>query len=240
MSTGGDDEVAIDEELVRRLLDAQFPHWSDLPIASVPVSGMDNATFRLGDRLSVRLPRFPRWAGQVEREHEHEWLPRLAPCLPLPMSRPVAMGGPGEGYPFPWSVCRWLEGEPATAKSLADPLATATELAGFITALQAIDATGGPDPRWSNAFRGVPLGDECDSPASEARVRPRIEALRRAGLGGVRWIMLGSRRHATPSPALSSVANSPVALRAREGPPPRCLSPPPWIRSPMTPLPDPA
>ncbi|MFJ6080210.1 aminoglycoside phosphotransferase family protein [Streptomyces sp. NPDC092369] len=172
--------MLIDAPLVRRLLAAQFPRWAALPVAPVPLSGMDNATFRLGDDLSVRLPRYAHWVGQVEREHR--WLPRLAPQLPLAVSEPVAMGEPGEGYPYPWSVYRWLEGETATTENLADPVRTALDLAGFLRALQAADATGGPGPEASNAFRGVPMGDPRDSIAVEARVRPKIEKLRRSGL----------------------------------------------------------
>ncbi|MFI7125595.1 aminoglycoside phosphotransferase family protein [Nonomuraea sp. NPDC050153] len=174
MSTPDPEDPQIDEALVRRLLAAQLPRWADLPVSPVPRSGLDNATFRLGTDMSVRLPRYRRWVGQVEREHE--WLPRLAPHLPLPISEPLAKGEPGEGYPFPWSVYRWLPGE--TTEDLADPVEAAKELAGFVSALQRIDATGGPGPSWSNAFRGVPMGDERDSLAVEARVRPKIEALR--------------------------------------------------------------
>jgi aminoglycoside phosphotransferase (APT) family kinase protein len=174
------DRVLIDVPLVRRLLAAQFPQWAHLPVTPVPQSGMDNATFRLGDDLSVRLPRYAHWTGQVAREHR--WLPRLAPHLPLPVSEPVAQGAPGEGYPYPWSVYRWLEGETATTEALADPVRTARDLAGFLTALQACDATGGPGPEQSNAFRGVPLGDSRDSIAAEARVRPKIETLKGTGL----------------------------------------------------------
>ncbi|MFI6490222.1 aminoglycoside phosphotransferase family protein [Streptomyces sp. NPDC050564] len=170
------DGVLIDADLVRRLLAAQFPQWAELPLSPVPLSGMDNATFRLGEDLSVRLPRYSHWVGQVEREHR--WLPLLAPHLPLRVSEPVAKGEPGEGYPYPWSVYRWLEGEPATTEGLVDPVAAAVQLAGFITALHKLDATGGPGPEPSNAFRGVPMGDERDSLAAEARVRPKIEALK--------------------------------------------------------------
>ncbi|MBE1591148.1 phosphotransferase [Nonomuraea angiospora] len=101
------------------------------------------------------------------------------PALPLPISEPLAKGRPGDGYPFPWSVYRWLPGE--TTEELADPVEAAKELAGFVSALQRIDATGGPGPSWSNAFRGVPMGDKRDSVAAEARVRPKIEALRGIG-----------------------------------------------------------
>ena len=102
---------------------------------------------------------------QVEREQR--WLPWLAPRLPLAVSQPVAQGKPGEGYPFPWSVCRWLDGEVATTDGLADPRRTAVELGEFVTALRAIDATGGPEPQWSNAFRGARVGAECDALTAE-------------------------------------------------------------------------
>ncbi|MFJ2767902.1 aminoglycoside phosphotransferase family protein [Streptomyces sp. NPDC087300] len=167
--------MLIDAALVRRLLAEQFPHWADLPVASVPLPGMDNATFRLGEALSVRLPRYARWVGQVEREQR--WLPWLAPQLPLAVSAPVAQGRPGQGYPFPWTVQRWLDGEAATTDGLADPLRTATELAGFIRALQEIDATGGPAPSLSNAFRGERVGTECDALAADSLVRAKIAKL---------------------------------------------------------------
>lgn len=176
MSAGDPDEASIDTGLVRRLLAAQFPQWAELPVSPVPLSGMDNATFRLGTDMSVRLPRYPRWVGQVEREQR--WLPILAPRLPLRVPEPLAMGAPAEGYPFPWSVYRWLEGETATSGGLADPVQAATDLAGFVAALQRIDPAGGPGPQWSNAFRGVPMGDGRDSIAVEARVRPKIAALK--------------------------------------------------------------
>jgi aminoglycoside phosphotransferase (APT) family kinase protein len=50
------ERTAIDATLVRRLIGSQFPEWSDLEVAPVDLDGWDNATFRLGDDLSVRLP----------------------------------------------------------------------------------------------------------------------------------------------------------------------------------------
>ncbi|WP_030045347.1 aminoglycoside phosphotransferase family protein, partial [Streptomyces resistomycificus] len=86
------------------------------------------------------------------------------------------------GYPYPWSVYRWLEGDTATTGGLADPVRAARDLAGFLRGLRSVDATGGPGPQDSNAFRGVPMGDERDSLAAEARVRPKLEALKKSGL----------------------------------------------------------
>ena len=81
----------------------------------------------------------------------------LAPQLPLPIPTPVAQGEPDEGYPYRWSVYRWLEGTPAARAPVGDPVAFATELAGFLRALAAIDATGGPGPGQHNFFRGGSL-----------------------------------------------------------------------------------
>lgn len=167
-------DPAIDESLVRELLAEQFPHWAELPIVPVDASGLDNATYRLGDTLSVRLPRYPRWTGQVEREHR--WLPRLAPHLPLAVSTPVAKGEPSADYPFPWSVYRWIDGATATPDGV-DLLDAAMRLGDFVAALQRIDPAGGPGPEWSNAFRGVPMGDPRDSLAVEERVRPKLDGL---------------------------------------------------------------
>jgi aminoglycoside phosphotransferase (APT) family kinase protein len=169
-------EATIDVAVVRALVAGQFPQWADLPVTKFGSQGVDNATYRLGDRMSVRLPRFSRWVGQVEREQE--WMAKLAPQLPMPVSVPVARGEPAEGYPFPWSVYRWLDGERADPAKLADQEQTARDLAAFFRALQAIDPADGPPPEWSNGFRGVALADERDSPILESRMRPKIAALR--------------------------------------------------------------
>ncbi len=139
------DEVDTDVSLVRRLLAAQFPDWADLQIEPVPSSGTDHAIYRLGDNMAVRLPRTHRVTGQVDKEHQ--WLPRLAPLLPLATPVPLAKGMPGEGYPWHWSVYRWLGGENATVERIGDPLRAATDLAQFIAALQRIDPAGRTAPR---------------------------------------------------------------------------------------------
>lgn len=149
------DEVDTDVSLVRRLLVAQFPQWADLPIDPVTSAGTDNAIYRLGDNMSVRMPRIHWATGQVEKEQR--WLPKLAPHLPLAVPVPIATGNPGEGYPWHWSVVPWMEGETWTIDRIGDLREAAADLAQFITALQRIDPTGGPLPGPQNFFRGVPL-----------------------------------------------------------------------------------
>ena len=157
MSTGKMhvDEVDTNVSLVVRLLITQFPQWANLPIEPVHSAGTGNALYRLGDDMVARLPRIPWAVEQVDKEQK--WLPRLAPLLPLNIPAPLAKGKPSEGYPWHWSVYRWLEGEDATTEPIADPCQAATDLAQFITALQQIEATGGPPPGRHNFYRGVPL-----------------------------------------------------------------------------------
>ncbi|MEV7568666.1 aminoglycoside phosphotransferase family protein [Streptomyces tanashiensis] len=125
---------AIDAALVRRLVDAQFPQWAGLPLELLDPAGSDHVIYRLGEELSVRLPRHAGAIGQARKEFE--WLPRLAPHLPLAVPVPVGVGEPGFGYPWPWAVSCWLDGEVATVEALADSSEAAVELAGFLTALQ--------------------------------------------------------------------------------------------------------
>jgi aminoglycoside phosphotransferase (APT) family kinase protein len=147
--------VQIDADLARRLVDSQLPQYAHLPIAAVDHDGWDNRTFRLGTELTVRLPSGPWYAQQVAKEQR--WLPVLAPQLPLPIPEPVAKGEPADGYPYPWSVYRWLDGALAAHARPADLGAFATALARFLTALAQADASDGPGPGEHNFFRGGPL-----------------------------------------------------------------------------------
>lgn len=153
------DEIGTDIDLVHRLLVAQHPRWADLPIEPVASTGTDNALYRLGDDKVVRLPRRPSSTRPVDKEHR--WLPVLAPHLPLAMPVPLARGEPIEGYPWPWSVYPWFEGEDATTARF-DRRQAARDLARFIAALQSIDPTGGPEPSIANFGRGVPLAARDD------------------------------------------------------------------------------
>jgi aminoglycoside phosphotransferase (APT) family kinase protein len=151
--------------LVSRLVATQFPQWAHLPVAPVELDGHDNRTFRLGDELLVRLPSADAYAPQVDKEHR--WLPVLAAHLPLPIPEPVARGIPTPGFPRPWSVYRWRAGEPATADRVQDETRFATDLAGFLSALYAIDPTGGPAAGAHSFNRGGPLAT-LDAEAREA------------------------------------------------------------------------
>lgn len=148
-----DGRAGIDAALVKRLVASQFPHWGDLPVTPVEVDGWDNRTYRLGDAMTVRLPTAEGYAPAVDKEHR--WLPVLAPSLPVPVPVPLAKGEPGEGYPFSWSVRRWLAGQTAAPDRIHDLPGFALSIAGFIRALHRVDATGGPVAGPHSFYRGA-------------------------------------------------------------------------------------
>jgi len=139
----------IDAALARRLIDTQFPRWAGSPLRPHAPAGSDHVIYRLGEELSVRLPRHD---GAIEQARkEAEWLPRLAPHLPLAVPVVVEVGEPDFGYPWPWAVSRWLDGEVATVDALSGSHEAAGTLAGFLTALHLFDSAKTDD------LAGLPL-----------------------------------------------------------------------------------
>ena len=137
-----DDEVPVEDSLVRRLINSQFPQWSGLALHRIPSTGTDNAIYRLGDEMGVRLPRIHWAVSQVDKEWV--WLRRLAPDLPVPVPIPLAKGEPGLGYPYPWLVYPWIKGEDLQHAGGLDLNHAARDVAAFVVALQRADLRDEP------------------------------------------------------------------------------------------------
>jgi aminoglycoside phosphotransferase (APT) family kinase protein len=137
-----DGEVDIDAELVGRLVAAQFPQLTDLPIRELRPAGTVNAIYRLGDHLYARLPRVRWWAADLDREWR--WLPKLAPRLSLRIPEPVGKGRPAGSYPFTWAIYRWIDGQPYADGLVDDKRQAARELAQFVVELRRDDPVGAP------------------------------------------------------------------------------------------------
>ncbi len=168
------DQTALDEELVRQLLQDQFPHLGDLKLSAISSDGTDNWLFRLGGDLLVRLPRRP--GAGLQYAKVHEWLPRLAPALPLRVPEPIAAGAPSAAFPWPWSIFSWIDGTPAQASDLSGSNDAAVRVGQFVKALQEQDARSGPLPGAHNSFRGEALA------ARDKVVRRNLEALENPGM----------------------------------------------------------
>ena len=98
----------------------------------------------------MRLPLIHWAVEQVDKEHT--WLPKIAPLLPLAVPEPLVMGQPGHGYPWHWSVYRWIDGENAHPDRIAEAGQAAIDLAEFVAAVHALDFPDAPVSK-----RGVPL-----------------------------------------------------------------------------------
>jgi aminoglycoside phosphotransferase (APT) family kinase protein len=155
------DEIEVDENLVRRLLTAQMPHLADRPLMVVEPWGTDHGIWRLGDDLVVRLPRIG-WAAR-QAALEAEWLPRLAPSLPITIPEPVEVGEPSDDYPYQWAVHRWVPGDAASLDLIDDPVRFALDLADVVGHLRAVSTEGAPAAR--NRARSL---DEYDAATRQA------------------------------------------------------------------------
>ncbi|MFC8099299.1 aminoglycoside phosphotransferase family protein [Streptomyces sp. NPDC057363] len=184
----------LDDRLVRRLVAGQFPQWAGLPVERFPSGGTVNAMYRLGDDMVVRLPLVKGGAGDVLAERE--WLPRLSPLLPTAVPEVLGAGEPAEGYPWPWSVYRWLPGEVPVAGALTEPGLLARDLAGFVAAMRGITLPGAP-----NAHRGGPLAT--------------LDAATRAAIGELR----GLPQEGIDCDAAAAVWQDALRAPDRDGPP---------------------
>lgn len=138
-------EWEIDTPLVAALLAEQFPDLAGLPLTLL-ANGWDNVMYRLGDRLTVRLPR--RSLAVPLIDNEQRCLALLAPQLPIAVPVPVHHGARSDRFPMPWSICPWFPGELATDASLADQQLEAHRLGALLTALHVPAPPDAPENEW--------------------------------------------------------------------------------------------
>lgn len=174
MSMKHEGEIETSPALVRQLLAAQFPEWAELPVTRLPVGGTDHTLYRIGEDLLARMPRI-KWATD-QADSDERWLPLLARHLPLAVPAPLAVGEPGEGFPWRWTVVRWLPGGNATPDTV-DLDQAADDLAAFVTALHGIDTTDRPER--TGVGRGAPLATRDElTRAAIAELGDRVDGPR--------------------------------------------------------------
>jgi len=192
-------EVDLSVRLVQELLAEQHPDLAHLPIELL-TNGWDNAIFRLGGSLAVRMPR--RQMGARVLLNEQRWLPVLAPRLPLPVPAPVRFGQPGHGYPWAWSVVPLLPGEPAAGTATFDQRDAAVAVGGFLGALHVPAPADAP----ANPVRGVPLAERASTFSDNLRIlggldRATVLQVWDAALAAPRWDRAPVWLHGDPHPA---------------------------------------
>lgn len=147
-------EIIVDSKMVAQLVASQCPEFANRPVELLG-HGWDNWLFQLGDHHVVRLPR--RAVAVALLEHEIEFLPSLAPRLPIPIPVPLFVGIGDSSYRWPWLIARRFDG----ANADLDPLKPdqAAQLAHFLRALHLPHQGKAPE----NAHRGVPLGQRQET-----------------------------------------------------------------------------
>ena len=141
-------EIDINPKLVHTLLQAQHPDLAHLPITYMS-EGWDNIMFRLGEEMTVRLPRRQKAAHLLK--NEQDWLPKLTKDFPIPTPIPIRNGNPDTNYPWHWSVLPWLKGDTANLQQPDDD-----QVEVFIDCLKKLHQPATENTP-KNIFRGVPL-----------------------------------------------------------------------------------
>ncbi|MFJ6321257.1 MULTISPECIES: aminoglycoside phosphotransferase family protein [unclassified Rhizobium] len=171
------DDIAPGEDVIQQLLSEKTPQWADLPIRRLASSGTDNAIYRIGEGLLLRLPRREDAVRLIDKELD--WLPRFA-GLPLDVPRLRFRGSAELGLKCDFGIFDWMEGEVASSANIADPTAAALALAEFLKALHRVGTKDAPLAGDLNHRRGVELdvlssvtlpaidilADEIDAPAA--------------------------------------------------------------------------
>ncbi len=138
------DELHIDENIARSLVEAQFPQLAGMTVRRIAVAGTVNAIFRIGEDLTARFPLRAAEpdAARAALIREADAMRELAARCPFPTPAPVAVGDPGDTYPLPWSIQTWLDGDVASPDLLESSPTFARDLATLIAALRTADTNG--------------------------------------------------------------------------------------------------
>lgn len=130
-----DAEIVVDEELARRLIGSQFP---ELELRSLHhlAEGWDNTVWVANGELAFRFPRRAIAVPLIEREIE--FLPLLAPLLPLPIPVPTHIGRMSAEFPWPFFGAQLVPGR-EVAHADVDPVKLGAQLGMFLRALHAVE-----------------------------------------------------------------------------------------------------
>jgi aminoglycoside phosphotransferase (APT) family kinase protein len=179
-------EVVIDESLVRDLVAAQYPQFAELDCYQVE-EGFDNALWRLGDELVVRVPR--REIAATLMENELRWLPEIAGGVSLETPLPLLPGVASGRFKWPWIIATWIDGTPGDLIEPDPTESTAVTLATFLRELHHDAPANAPH----NPFRGVALEERSDAfesrllGASEVVNAPFVRSLWAKSVAAPAW-----------------------------------------------------
>ena len=150
-----DDELDVSDDVVARLVAEQFPEYADRPVVRVGAHGTVHAVFRVGTEVAARFPlrADDPAVARAALDHEAAAARELAAAVSVAVPEPLAIGAPGEGYPLPWALHRWLPGATAMEDDPGRSTGFAADLAALVGEIVAI-------PTGVRRFRGSGRGGD--------------------------------------------------------------------------------
>lgn len=206
------ERLVVDATTASNLIADQFPALAGAEVRILPVGGTESTIARIGADLTARFPVHAddpvRVAGRLRAQLAATDAFAAASTVPAPRAR--GMGRPGHGYPLPWTLQTWVQGDVATPVSSADAVELARDLAALIRSLRRVP-TGGR--RFGGEGRGGALTDH-DGWVAECLERS-ADLLDVPALGGM-WTALRTLPQ-TGAPVMSHTDLIPANLLATEG-----------------------
>ena len=163
-------DFEIDEATARACIEGQWPHLAPVRLQLFG-EGWDNRVFLVNGTMLFRFPRRKISVPLLEREREV--LPNLVPLLPLAIPKPIYLGRPGRGFPWPFFGYEALPGKTACRARLDDAArsAMAPVLGSFLAQLH----------RNSHLGKSLGIGGDpfhrCDLPILTDKIETRLKEL---------------------------------------------------------------
>lgn len=144
--------------LIGRALE-QAGRPSDAEVLALPGAGTTSYVLRVGTDLVARFPMTGEDPDAVRAAlvAEHAAMAEFAAACPVPAPLPVAIGEGDDGFPLPFSLQTWVEGEVATPTSVAGSVPVAEQLADLLGTLREVPTRG---RRFAGGGRGGELPDQ--------------------------------------------------------------------------------
>jgi aminoglycoside phosphotransferase (APT) family kinase protein len=138
------DQIPLEPAVARRMVHEQFPQWASDPVTRLATVATTSYIHRIGGHHTARFPMRREDAGTLRRriDAERAAMAQFAAVSTVPAPLMVGIGEPAHGFPLPWTVQTWVDGEVAGPSSAAASEPFAADLAAIIVRLRATPLRG--------------------------------------------------------------------------------------------------
>jgi aminoglycoside phosphotransferase (APT) family kinase protein len=138
------DQIPLTPEAAQRMVHEQFPQWASDPVTPLATTATTSYIHRIGNHHTARFPMRREDAAVIRRriDAERAAMAEFAAVSTVPAPLLAGIGAPDHGFPLPWTVQTWIEGEVAGPASASASEPFAADLAALIVRLRAADVRG--------------------------------------------------------------------------------------------------